>query len=289
MPWISTAKIYILEVIMDNNYQQTPYDPQQGESTAKPIFITPMGNGLGVAALVVGVLALIGSWIPLLNIVSFVFAIISIGLGVGGIIVGVVKKRSKGMAIAGIILGVITIIIFATVNIGVANVLDATTNPSSDTKSQVVKEGDGAPLPKTFNIGDTIETDKCVITINNIEFSYDVLPDNTSSYYGHYAADSGKVYIHIDTDVKNIQKSDLGVDEIMSITADYNNGYSYSGWEIAEDSDSGFDMAFMTSIKPLDTLGIRYLIECPDEVATSSNPLVVTLKIDGEKYDFQMR
>ncbi|WP_192451693.1 hypothetical protein [Candidatus Galacturonibacter soehngenii] len=158
-----------------------------------------------------------------------------------------------------------------------------------NTDVEVEKEEVGTEEVAQIQIGDTIQTEKAEITIKNIEFSYDVLPDDTSSFYTHYPADEGNVYIHIDTDVKNTQKQNLNIDEIMSVEANYNNGYKYNSSPVPEDSSTGFTYANITSIKPLDTLGVRFLISCPQEVEESDNSLVLTLTIDKENYSYTVR
>ena len=114
-----------------------------------------------------------------------------------------------------------------------------------------------------ISVGETITTDTMEITINKAELSYDVLPDQKPDFYSHYPAEVGKVFIHLDVDVKNLAKQSLSCDEIMTVTADYNGGYTYNGFEVVEDSFSGFTYSNITSIAPLDTLGVHYLIECP--------------------------
>ena len=121
------------------------------------------------------------------------------------------------------------------------------------------------------------------ITINKVELTYDVLPDDVSGFYTHYEADQGNVYLHIDTDVKNLGKQNLACDEILKAVADYNSGYTYSGFAVPEDSGTGFTYANITSIKPLETLGLHYLFKCPQEVEESSNPLFVTIEPNSSK------
>lgn len=153
---------------------------------------------------------------------------------------------------------------------------------------ETVKEAPKEEI-ENIKIGDVITTDRMEITIKNIEFSYDILPDDTSSFYTHYPAESGQVYIHIDTDVKNIQKQDLGCDDIMQVVADYNDGYTYNGSAIPEDSSTGFTYANIESIKPLASLGVRFLVECPQEVEEADNPLFLILKVDNKDYKYTMR
>lgn len=142
---------------------------------------------------------------------------------------------------------------------------------------------------KKIKVGKTIKTSFAEIKIKKIEFSYDILPDNTSGYYTHYPAEKGKVYIHIDTDVKNIQKQPLEVDNILKVEADYNGGFTYTGGAVAEDSSLGFRYANITSIDPLSKLGVRYMIDCPQEVEESKDSLILTFTIDNEEYEYKMR
>jgi len=121
------------------------------------------------------------------------------------------------------------------------------------------------------------------ITIKNIELSYDVLPDDTSGFYTHYEADAGNVYVHLDTDIKNLAKQNLACDDILKATANYNDGYAYSLFALAEDTSTGFTYASITSIKPLETLGVHFLAKCPQEVEESDNSLFVTLEPSGSK------
>jgi hypothetical protein len=65
-------------------------------------------NGVGLAALIVGVLSLIGAVIPLLNYVSGFLAAVGIVLGIIGLIL---RDRPKGMALGGLIVSVIALIL----------------------------------------------------------------------------------------------------------------------------------------------------------------------------------
>ena len=64
---------------------------------------------LGIFAIIFGTLALLGSWLPIISILAFFFAIIAIALGVFGI--GLNLKNRKILAIIGTTLGVISIVI----------------------------------------------------------------------------------------------------------------------------------------------------------------------------------
>lgn len=139
--------------------------------------------------------------------------------------------------------------------------------------------------------GNTITSKDMEIIINKIEFSYNVLPDDTSGMYtyAHYEAEEGNVYIHVDADVKNLAKQDLNCDEILEVMADYNNGYTYKSFATADDSTTGFKYSNIASIKPLETGGIHFLVDCPKEVAETELPLFLKFELDGIQYVYDMR
>jgi len=70
---------------------------------------------LGTRALVLGIGALVGSWIPLLNIVAFVAALMAVGFGVlarwptGWI---TTEEPDPRRALWGIVLGAVAIVVF---------------------------------------------------------------------------------------------------------------------------------------------------------------------------------
>ncbi|GAA3318198.1 hypothetical protein GCM10017710_35350 [Arthrobacter ramosus] len=76
-------------------------------------------NGLGVASLVVGIVAAVFSLIPLVGMVAFFLGPIAIILG---LIAVFLKNRKKGMAITGVILGIVSLIVagMMTAALGVA-------------------------------------------------------------------------------------------------------------------------------------------------------------------------
>lgn len=80
------------------------------------------GNGCGVAALVIGVVAAVLSFIPIVNIGGIVLGVAAVALGIVGL---VLKGRSKGTSIAGLILGVAAIVVAAIVLAVTATAVDA--------------------------------------------------------------------------------------------------------------------------------------------------------------------
>lgn len=70
---------------------------------------------LGIIAIILGTLALLGSWLPIISILAFFFAIIAIVLGVFGI--GRNLKNRKILAIIGTSLGILSIFLVLTTQV----------------------------------------------------------------------------------------------------------------------------------------------------------------------------
>ncbi|MEG1309389.1 MAG: hypothetical protein RSD06_00755 [Bacilli bacterium] len=160
------------------------------------------------------------------------------------------------------------------------------TNKEDSSKSEVnsVKEN-----IKNFEKSSKLDVDGLKITVKNIKFTSDILPDKVEGLYNHFLADKDKVYLEVDTDIKNTNKQDQVVENIGTIELDYDNGYEYKGWLIPEDSQTSFSYANITSIKPLETMGIRWAVELPKEVAETKKPVKITLTIGNEKYICKFR
>ena len=147
-----------------------------------------------------------------------------------------------------------------------------------------------AKLTKPVTVGTSISSGGFDITFNTFEFSYDVLPKNPSGFYNHYVADKGKVYYHVAMDIKNNNKQTIrGEDVFSKVELVYNNDYKYDGFIVLDEDDgSGFDFG-STPIKPLETKGIRILFKLPEEIETATEPVEVTIDIDGEKFTYKAR
>ncbi|WP_125840971.1 DUF308 domain-containing protein [Streptococcus mitis] len=75
---------------------------------------------LGILATIFGAIALLGSWIPFINYLSFFIAIVALILGIIGLIANL--KKRKTMAIIGTSLAVASVVLFFTAQILYANI-----------------------------------------------------------------------------------------------------------------------------------------------------------------------
>lgn len=82
-----------------------PPAPEQQYAAPAP---AKTGNGLGIAALIVGIVALIGAFIPFLNYGAWFLGLIGLVLGIIGL---VQKNKKKGVALTGTIISGVAIIL----------------------------------------------------------------------------------------------------------------------------------------------------------------------------------
>lgn len=136
-----------------------------------------------------------------------------------------------------------------------------------------------------ISIGDRISTDTCEFSIDYINITNDVLPPSPGSWYSHYEADDGKVYVDFCVAYKNMASGNIGADETVSGILIYADKYEYKGFSmIEEDNRSNFTYSNITSIVPLTTEYVHYLFEVPEEVETSNLNIVLKMRIGGIDY-----
>lgn len=127
----------------DNNYPQPSGDPYNASPQQYPGYAPapqPLGKGLAIAALVLGIFALLFSWIPFLNFFTGIAAVVGLILGIIAI-VKAVKGTAGGkvMAIVGTSLAALALILGTVVNTAVVSAIDDAT-PSSEPAPVVVEE-----------------------------------------------------------------------------------------------------------------------------------------------------
>jgi hypothetical protein len=125
------------------------YPPAPPQQYAPPP--AQKGSGLAVAAMVLGIVAVVFCWIPFLNVLSIVLGVIALALGVPAMISALHGKRSgKGMAIAGVVLAVVAIIASIAVSAAATKAVD---DAFSGTK---VSTPDGAKDNGVHKFGETV-------------------------------------------------------------------------------------------------------------------------------------
>lgn len=91
------------------------------------------GNGLATAGFVLGLLGLLGSFIPVINIGGIVLGLLGAVLAAVGLAKAKKVGAGKGLAIAGMILGGLALVIGVVVNIAFASSVDDALKETTDT------------------------------------------------------------------------------------------------------------------------------------------------------------
>lgn len=156
--------------------------------------------------------------------------------------------------------------------------------PLSSSSSSIEESG-----PPELKLEETAVADGLYeLTIHKVGFTFDVLPDTMSALYTHYEADTDKIYLDIDVSIKNLQKSSVMCDSIATITLDYNDGYTYTAFPVVEDRQTGFTYANITAIDPLETMDMRFLVDCPQELYLSDAPLFLLISFADKEFKMQL-
>lgn len=126
---------------------------------------------LGIIAIILGSLALLGSWLPIISVLSFFFAIIAIGLGVFGIILNL--QNRKILAIIGTALGIGSIFLVLTTQVlpsGVFTDLARNFRHPYRSLTSLTEDDDFGTLPDTSTDEDNDEEDTDSFTWTKEQF-----------------------------------------------------------------------------------------------------------------------
>lgn len=112
--------------------QTAPVQDTAIPAPATPVATQKSTSGLAVAGLVLGILAILGAFVPLLNILTMPFAIVGLILAIVGLLgINKGKHGGKGIAVAGIVLGAVALV----VTIGMYGCAGAVANSSQSSSS----------------------------------------------------------------------------------------------------------------------------------------------------------
>ncbi|GAB3219654.1 hypothetical protein GCM10027447_02910 [Glycomyces halotolerans] len=83
--------------------------PPAPNQPAQPV--QKQGNGFGVTALVLGIIALVLGFIPGINLLAFVLAPLAIIFAIVGLVVSGKRNAGKGTSIAGLVTGILSLVV----------------------------------------------------------------------------------------------------------------------------------------------------------------------------------
>ena len=165
---------------------------------------------LGIFAIIFGTLALLGSWLPIISILAFFFAIIAIALGIFGI--GLNLKNRKILAIIGTSLGILSIFLVLMTQVlpsGVFTDLAKNFRHPYRSLTSLTEDEEFGKLPDNSTDGD--EDDEDTDTFSWTQEQFDALIEGDTANRGK----GGSNYKDI------ISKHGLPDSEIESTSGDY--------------------------------------------------------------------
>lgn len=203
---------------MSENQPLEAQNPQ-GQFT-QPAPTPQKKSGLGIASLVLGIIAIVGSWIPILNNISFLLAIIGLILGIVGIFsIRKGKVGGKGLTIAAIVINVIAIVIVVCTQWVFGKALDEATK-DLNSGSTVVATSEKA------DAGDSKKTDKNA--------------DNSKLAVGNAVTLDNGLQVSVDS---KTEKTDQAGNKYLLVTVSYKNTGSepvdYASYDWKQTSSSG--------------------------------------------------
>ena len=177
------------------------------------------GNATGIVSLVISGIAFLGSWIPIVNIISMILAVAGIIVGAVSLIMVLIKKAGMIIfPILGIVFGILTFAlgtsVYSIFSSGTSSSTSSSqssstssaqnSNSSSSNSTQKSSSGSSSKQNenKEYKVGDVISWAGREITVTNVDKKY--VPEYSK-------AKSGKEFIKVTINVVNKSSSDISV------------------------------------------------------------------------------
>lgn len=122
------------------SYTEQPPAPYTGQ---QPPAAVKGSNGLATAGFVLGLLGLLTSWIPVLNIVGIILGIIGVILAGIGLAKSKKVNAGKGLALAGIVLGALAVVFAVLINAVFVSAVDEAFDETTKTNVEAPNDKGG--------------------------------------------------------------------------------------------------------------------------------------------------
>lgn len=177
--------------------------PQYPQTFGMPVPTKQKGSGLGIAALVLGIVSLALCWVPVVNILFIICGIVGVVLGIIGIFVS-----HRVMSIVGAGLGLLGIILAIVVNNAFTNEVNNAVNGSTPTVQQPADNNaaPAAPQPADNGSGDDAKQPVAKIgqTVHSGDFDFTVTNvSHAKSVGGQFGKTAQGEYVVLDVTIKN--------------------------------------------------------------------------------------
>ncbi len=149
-------------------------------------------SGMAIAGLVVGILALVSSWVPIINNFSFVLALIGAILAIVGVVSTVRgKKAGRGLAIAALVVNVVAIVVVLATQSAYSNAIDEATTTdvtsvSSTTDATTDEDGTTDEASGAAEADSASYTDLAIGTVITLDNGLSVTVDSYQTGLTNY-------------------------------------------------------------------------------------------------------
>lgn len=186
---------------------------------------------------------------------------------------------------------------------GSENAIEATLNIAGEAYSIMVREGPVGQI-SVEDISETavertsgqvsekemVNTNNSLFFVDFVNITNDVLPPAPSSFYTHYEAEAGKIFVDICFAYTSLHNAGINADKVISAKLIYAGKYEYTGFStIEKESRGSFTYSNITNIAPLCTEYIHYLFSVPQEIESSDDSIEIQFGLDGNEYSFVVR
>jgi hypothetical protein len=157
---------------------ETPLEP--GAHAPVPPAKSNAGRGLGVAALVIAIVALLLCWVPIVNNFAAFLGFVALVLGVFSVVIAAKRRGSKGMGIASSIIAIVAIVmVFVTQAAyvkaidGVAAAIEDSADGETAAPAKVVEQA--ADESKVLKIGEATTIGEYSVNVSAVNLDADAV------------------------------------------------------------------------------------------------------------------
>lgn len=163
--------------------------------------------------------------------------------------------------------------------------------PTAEASEKVVEQEPDNNVSE-IKKGDTVTVDGYAdVSVIKHKFSQKIEPSKPGSFYTYYESkEEDSTYFAIIIKAKNLHTSGVVADEIANVSLLFDNQYDYPTFSVVEENGGkDFTYSNITSVNPLKTTTLYYLVEIPNEVAKSDKPLKATINVKDKVFEYTVR
>lgn len=163
---------------------------------------------------------------------------------------------------------------------------------TEETKQEEVVEQKQEETVTPLKKGETVTIEKFAdITVSGSKIAKKIEPSNPGTFYTYYESkEADSTYFALTIKAKNLNTEGIGADEIAEVNLKFDNQYDYRTFSTIE-KGGGEDFTYtnITTIDPLKSGTLLYIVEIPNEVAKSDKPLKAEIKIQDQLFEYTVR